>query len=310
VARARNIKPKFFQNEELAEVPALGRLLFIGLWTICDFRGCLEYRPKRIRAQLLPYDECDTESLLNNLEKSGFIQIYSVMGQRYIKIVTFERHQTPHKNERDAGTDLPDITEKDPEIKDLNGIEKNPDKDGTTRASSLFPLPDTPILNPDTPKPDSGQAIVVHADDPESKESKVEKKMAIIKRIFAYWQEVMCTDSAMDAKRQGYIEKALKNYSPENVCEAIRGCAMTPHNMGINERNTKYNGLNVILKDADNIDRFIRTARANPNGAKVGTEQTEEERLVEIRAALDRMNGYPSAPSDDPNIIDMEMPDA
>lgn len=307
MARARNIKPKFFQNEELAEVPALGRLLFIGLWTICDFRGCLEYRPKRIRAQLLPYDECDTEALLKNLEKSGFIQTYSVKGQRYIKIVTFERHQTPHKNERDAGTEFPDITEKDPEINELNGIQNNPDKNGTTHASSLFPLPDYPILNPDTPGPNSGQAIVVHQDDRDPKESKAEKKIVIIKRIFAYWQEVMNTKSALDAKRQGYIEKALKNYSPEDVCEAIRGCAMTPHNMGINDRNTKYIGLNVILKDADNIDRFIRTARANPNGATIGAPQTEAEYLAGVRASLNRMNGVETEDADDPNIIDMEQ---
>ena len=30
---ARNIKPAFFDNDELAENDPLGRLLFIGLWT-------------------------------------------------------------------------------------------------------------------------------------------------------------------------------------------------------------------------------------------------------------------------------------
>jgi hypothetical protein len=155
MARARNIKPKFFQNEELAEIPPLGRLLFIGLWTICDYRGCLEYRPKRIRAQLLPYDDCDIEGLLINLEKSGFIQSYTVKGQKYIKIVTFERHQTPHKNERDAGTEFPDITEKDNEISELKQFQTNPDKDGTTPASSLFPIPDslTPQPSPEPAAP-------------------------------------------------------------------------------------------------------------------------------------------------------------
>lgn len=146
MARARNIKPKFFQNDELGELHPLARLLFIGMWTISDFRGCLEFRPKRIKTQLLPYDDCDIEQLSNALDKSGFISIYSVQGQRYAKIIKFERHQTPHKNERDAGSDIPDIGEKDSEIIELKKDEINLDKDGTTHAESLFPLPES--LNP------------------------------------------------------------------------------------------------------------------------------------------------------------------
>lgn len=151
MARARNIKPKFFQNDELGELPPLARLLFIGMWTIADFRGCMEFRPKRIKMQLLPYDECDIEHLSNFLDKSGFISIYSVRGQRYVKIMKFDRHQTPHKNERDAGSEIPGIEEKDSEINELKKDEINPDKDGTDRAESLFPLPESPFLIPSIP---------------------------------------------------------------------------------------------------------------------------------------------------------------
>ena len=59
MARARNIKPAFFTNDDLAEIEPLGRLLFIGLWTICDYKGDLEWRQKRVKAQILPYDNCD-----------------------------------------------------------------------------------------------------------------------------------------------------------------------------------------------------------------------------------------------------------
>ena len=90
MARARNIKPSFFQNEELGDLDPVARLFFIGLWTIADYRGCVEFRPKRLKVQLLPYDECNTETLANNLERSGFIRFYSVCGQRYLKITNFE----------------------------------------------------------------------------------------------------------------------------------------------------------------------------------------------------------------------------
>ena len=47
MARSRNIKPAFFENELLGELPPLDRLSFIAMWTIADFKGCFEYRPKR-----------------------------------------------------------------------------------------------------------------------------------------------------------------------------------------------------------------------------------------------------------------------
>lgn len=165
MARARNIKPKFFQNDELGDLPPLARLLFIGLWTIADFKGCLEFRPKRIKTQLLPYDECDIEVLSNYLDKSGFISIYSVQGQRYVKVLKFDQHQTPHKNERDAGSEIPGLEKKDNEISKLNEFQINPDKNGTDPAESLFLNPESFNLNPEsgfpsttTPQPEKPKA--------------------------------------------------------------------------------------------------------------------------------------------------------
>ena len=151
MARARNIKPSFFQNEELGELSPLVRLAFIGMWTIADFKGCLEFRPKRLKVQLIPYDECDIEEIAINLDKSGFIRIYSVAGQRYIKIINFEKHQNPHKNEREAGSEIPDYDEIYRDFNELEEIQINRDKNGTAPANSPFPLPDSPFpqLAPD-----------------------------------------------------------------------------------------------------------------------------------------------------------------
>lgn len=93
MGRTRSIRPGFFLNEKLAEVEPLGRLLFAGLWTIADKRGRLEDRPRRIKAELLPYDDCDVDNLLNELSTGGFIHRYIVKGERYIEIVNFEKHQ-------------------------------------------------------------------------------------------------------------------------------------------------------------------------------------------------------------------------
>lgn len=139
MARARNIKPGFFQDDKLGEISPLARLLFIGLWTIADFKGCLEYRPKMLKVQILPYDECDIDALSKTLEQNRFIRMYSVEEKTYIKIVNFERHQNPHKNEKDAGSNIPDFIENN----ELNKDGTKPDKIGTARADSLLLIPDS-----------------------------------------------------------------------------------------------------------------------------------------------------------------------
>ena len=80
MARARNIKPSFFHNEELVELPFEVRLLFVGLWTLADRAGRLEDRPKRIKMAIFPADNVDVDAGLQGLEDSGFIHRFEVDG--------------------------------------------------------------------------------------------------------------------------------------------------------------------------------------------------------------------------------------
>lgn len=99
MARSRNIKPAFFKNETLAECAPLARLLFAGLWCLADRVGRLEDRPKRIRAEILPYDDGCVDDILNELHNAGFILRYGVGEKRYIQVVNFGKHQNPHCKE-------------------------------------------------------------------------------------------------------------------------------------------------------------------------------------------------------------------
>jgi len=100
MARARNIKPAFFKNETLVELPVETRLLFIGLWTLADREGRLEDRPKRIKMEIYPADDFNVDSMLNQLCSGGFILRYEVDGARYIEIINFVKHQDPHYREK------------------------------------------------------------------------------------------------------------------------------------------------------------------------------------------------------------------
>lgn len=101
MARSRNIKPTFFSNEYLGDLDPLARLLFVGLWCQADREGRLQDRPKRLKIDVLPYDECDVDRLLNDLaeSKGDFIKRYTVDGNKYIQINNFLKHQNPHKKE-------------------------------------------------------------------------------------------------------------------------------------------------------------------------------------------------------------------
>lgn len=98
--RARDIKPGFFKNDQLAECSMAARLLFPGLWMLSDREGRIENRPRKIKAEIFPFDDVDVAVLLSELEKAGLIRLYEVNGTPLIWIPQFKRHQNPHKNEK------------------------------------------------------------------------------------------------------------------------------------------------------------------------------------------------------------------
>ncbi|MDR8356135.1 hypothetical protein FPK59_20110, partial [Acinetobacter baumannii] len=106
MARSRNIKPSFFMNEDIIELPYEARLLFIGLWTLADREGRLENRPKKIKMSLFPADDINVAEQLENISKFGFIELYNADGIDVIHIVNFVKHQNPHGLEKDS--ELPD----------------------------------------------------------------------------------------------------------------------------------------------------------------------------------------------------------
>lgn len=126
MSRARNIKPGFFKNEALADLPFEYRILFQGLWCVADREGRLEDRPRRIKAEVFPYDDVDVEAGLAMLSSAGFIVRYSIDEAQYIQVVAFGKHQNPHCKEAASTIPAPDkhgaSTVQVPEIPERAGL--------------------------------------------------------------------------------------------------------------------------------------------------------------------------------------------
>jgi hypothetical protein len=119
----------------------------------------------------------------------------------------------------------------------------------------------------------------------------------VVAEVFTYWQKVMASPrSQLDDKRRKAIKGALKLYEPRQVCEAILGCSRSAWYMGENDRRQKYNGLDLILRDAEHIDKFMELASKRATGP-----ESIEDRNARILAELIAEDS-----GTDPDVIDIE----
>lgn len=145
MARSRNIKPGFFTNDQLALCQPLARLLFEGLWCHADRAGRMEDRPRKFKAEILPYDQCDVETLLNELVVNGFVIRYSDHEAKYLQVVNFTKHQNPHIKEPPSSIPEP--------LKHHTSTVQTPVNNSSFPADSLILIPDS--FNPSKTKTDA-----------------------------------------------------------------------------------------------------------------------------------------------------------
>ena len=166
--RSRNIKPALFKNELLGEADPLLTILFTGLWCMADRNGKLEDRPKRIKAEIFPYRDLPNnngttsgiDGLITELVQLGFIERYSVEDVGVIRVLSFDKHQHPHKQEKES--DLPDRPE-NTSLEESSVINRN--NNGTT-SESVGLIPDSLNLIPDSCEGGNGFQPIPHTQIP------------------------------------------------------------------------------------------------------------------------------------------------
>lgn len=146
----RTIKPGFFKNDALCSLTPLARILFEGLWCYCDREGRCEDRPVRIKAEVLPYDDCDVDGLLSALHKARFIVRYERDGLQLICVPAFKQHQRPHVKE--APSYLPEHIEHLPrKVRARTKVVPSTDQGDGEPAQSLGARTGTGTHTPESP---------------------------------------------------------------------------------------------------------------------------------------------------------------
>ena len=111
--RIRTIKPEFFLHEGLYDAEVESglplRLAFAGLWCAADREGLFRWEPRKLKAQIMPYDSVDFSRVLDALSTRGFIVKYASGTGEFGVIPSFSRHQVI--NNRERASDLPNPPE-------------------------------------------------------------------------------------------------------------------------------------------------------------------------------------------------------
>lgn len=197
MARTRSIKPGFFDNDILGDLPPLTRLLFIGLWCLADREGRLEDRPRKIKKAILGYDDVDADGvsdMLQSLHDAGFIIRYAVGDDHYIQVVNFVKHQNPHMKEKASEIPAPPTMAREERASPGTGEAPGPHEEDPEPAGPItgnpLPITGTPLPSPvESPIPEELQR----------------------KRFVEFW------DKYPKQRNKGQAEKAWKKIKPDTA---------------------------------------------------------------------------------------------
>jgi hypothetical protein len=182
---------------------------------------------------------------LHEMESANLIEFYSVRGDQYLHVLKFESWQPAGKNGRRI--------KRFPSPDESEGIQEIPD---VVSAS--------------------------YSDNDNEDDNKNTSTAALARQVFQFWQEHLKHPKAiLDSKRERAITNRLKDgYSVDDLILAVKGCKLTPYNMGQNSEHRQYDDIELICRDATHVDRFIAKA-PNANGKPPPRESAEMKALRE-----------------------------
>lgn len=280
MATGRILKTQISVSEQINDLSLKSALLFTWMIPHADDFGRLHGSSRKIKSIVVPmrddFTRDDVENSLQEIHNKGLIIRYQINGDIYIQFPSWEEHQKGLH--RRTVSKIPEFQESD--LMKKNNLHEIPGNSGKlreippscARAELEQNRTEQELEQNGTEGECRGetQGIVEQARPPADGNP--------IQQIFNFWKSTMNhPNSALDDKRKRYIRNALKmGYSVAQLCDAITGCSLTPHNVGDNDRGQRYDGLHVILREADQIDRFMKNCHSPPRIFLSGEKQLQE----------------------------------
>jgi hypothetical protein len=219
MGRIRTIKPEFFRHEDLYELEKATklpiRLAYAGLWTCCDREGRFKWRPRSLKVEVLPYDECDFSRVLDALATRGFIVKYRVAEEDFGYVPSFQAHQCI--NNREASSTIPD--------------------------PSLNEQVDASVTREARVDHATGTRVQGKGKEGKGKEGggRVPDASPEFDSYLASWNEhcgsLSKIDSLCDKRRAKLRTRIAEGLTPEKFLSLVETCAKTPFLRGENDRN-------------------------------------------------------------------------
>lgn len=104
------VKPEIHSDAELWDLEEETGLpifrAFVGIWNFSDREGRFEWKPRQLKALVLPFWNGDFSRVLDALATRGFLVPYASGSGRYGVVRTFLKHQSP--NGREVASELPE----------------------------------------------------------------------------------------------------------------------------------------------------------------------------------------------------------
>lgn len=296
--RIRTIKPELFKHSGLFDAEkSYGlplRIAFVGLFCVCDRKGRFKWRPRELKLDILPYDDLDFSLVLDAFLDEGFIGKYVVNGNEYGYIPSWHNHQVINNRESESNLPCPQSTDSKV-IPYSRIVDACPTRDARVPDALSTPLCSAQVEGKG--REGKGKDIrevetsPIALNDQSNTGTEGNDLMSrSIVEVFEYWKQILQHPKAkLDRKRKQKIAAALKQeFTISQLKQAIDGCSKSQFHMGQNAQGKRYDGIDLIFRDAGHIEQFIDCALGNP-GSDGLTVDSEYKKVSEALKKTDEL---------------------
>lgn len=247
MARKRMIDPNIWQSEDFSKLSTLGKLVFIGLFSLADDEGRGRSNPVYLKSTLFPYEEgirsADIDKTLSEISSNMSVIFYSCNGSSYYSLYNWNTWQ---KIDRPTESKIPEYDE--------------------TTMQRLFDEHST-----------SPRRVIA----PNKKEdNRIENKRIRIKDIYNQHCSNLPQVQKLTDKREKAIDKFLKEFTEEQFIEICKIANSTDFLIGKNDNGWKadFDFLMRIDKATNVLEGKYSNDKAVKNNA---TNKTTDRKYTE-----------------------------